>query len=678
MKTTNRLRAAALAACLLHGTGLRAAENEWSAPPAQDLLERLRHGHPRLLVTNEEMARLKRRAASDRALADAFALMRGEADRIRGTESKYGGVLRTSREAKILLWAWRMTQEQEYARRVWEILADGGKAECERLDASGGFKGRSSSYLYISELIQAMALAYDWCYGAWSPEQRESIRNAIVKLELEPALAIIRGEGRKHRGTLWYEDDKTVQAFWYRGPSNWNATCSAGVVLGALAIADEMPELAGRILEGALNGFQAYARSFAPDGGSSEGPGYLGGGMSDAVWLLASLETGLGTDFGLSSFPGFGSTGEFLLHITSPTGLYFAFGDTPVEVRRWPYLFWLARRFDRPDYAWYAREGEGLSPRFGWFDGDRRIWDALWYGKPVDAGMIAAFPRDRYFRNAAVRPVPPDLAHFRRGPELVALRGSWTDPRAAYVGLKASGGLIGHDQCDAGTFVLDALGQAWAEEQGNPGYATRRPKPRRGYEYYGKKEDQPLYRTEGQNALLFNPDAYVGQERNARCPILSFRSVPERAHAVADLTAAYTRDARRVLRGVALLDRKRVLVQDEFEAAKPSRVLWTMHTRAGIELVNGGAAAVLSKGDQRLHTRILAPEGATFEVLGPGPLPSSPPTDEGTRIREDMRKLTIPLRNAERGRIAVLFLPLEAGQEAAPGSQPPLTPLEAW
>jgi hypothetical protein len=86
-----------------------------------------------------------------------------------------------------------------------------------------------------------------------------------------------------------------------------------------------------------------------------------------------------------------------------------------------------------------------------------------------DGPWVKAFPLDRHFRNALVTPVPVEMARLWEGPELVTLRGSWTDPRTTFVGLKATGGLMGHDQCDAGTFVLDALGQAWAEEQGNPG-----------------------------------------------------------------------------------------------------------------------------------------------------------------------------------------------------------------
>jgi hypothetical protein len=559
---------------------------------------------------------------------------------------------------------------------LWEILDEGGKSVSAQLARNGGFKGSTDmQFLYVSELVQAMALGFDWCHEAWSSAERESIRKAIVELSLRPGLAIIQGKGRMKNGTLWYEDDRTVENFWYRSANNWNATCSAGLVLGSLAVAEEMPEVAGPVLEGALAGFAGYARSFAPDGGSSEGPGYLGGGMSDAVWLLASLESGLGSDFGLSAFPGFGLTGDFILHVTSSIGQYFGFGDSPIEVRRWPFLFWLADRFNKPEYAWYARQGAGLGPEFGWFDGDRRIWDALWFGKPVDAALVKSFPLDRHFRNAPVTPVPAGQERLWQGPELVALRGSWSDPRAAYVAVKASGGLQGHDQCDAGTFVFDALGQAWAEEQGNPGYRQQRPNPRKSYQYYGKKEAQPLYRTEGQNTLLFNPDEYVGQERNVRCPVPIFRFSPERATTVLDLTLAYSRDARRVRRGVALLDRKWLLVQDEFELKKPSSVLWTMHTRARIELADGGATAILTKGGERLRAEILEPKDAAFKVLGPGPLPSSPATDEGTRIHKDIRKLTVRLENPARGRIAVRLVPLESGTQTPPHH---FTSLDDW
>jgi hypothetical protein len=52
------------------------------------------------------------------------------------------------------------------------------------------------------------------------------------------------------------------------------------------------------------------------------------------------------------------------------------------------------------------------------------------------------------------------------------------------------------------------------------------------------------------------------QRRKIVAPILAFGSTPKRAFAVADLTPAYPDEAASLRRGIALLDRARVLVQE--------------------------------------------------------------------------------------------------------------------
>ena len=48
------------------------------------------------------------------------------------------------------------------------------------------------------------------------------------------------------------------------------------MTIGALAIADEEPELAAKIIADGRNSIPRAMASFAPDGGWAEGPGYWG------------------------------------------------------------------------------------------------------------------------------------------------------------------------------------------------------------------------------------------------------------------------------------------------------------------------------------------------------------------------------------------------------------------
>ncbi|OQB89498.1 MAG: hypothetical protein BWX84_02385 [Verrucomicrobia bacterium ADurb.Bin118] len=107
-------------------------------------------------------------------------------------------------------------------------------------------------------------------------------------------------------------------------------------------------------------------------------------------------------------------------------------------------------------------------------------------------------------------------------------------------------------------------------------------------------------------------------------------------------------------RGVALLDRERVLIQDELDMAAPAEVWWFMHTQARVRLEAEGAVAILERGGQQLAARILAPAHARFTVRRAEPLPTSPhPPEQGNN--DSVRKLTVHLENVKDLRLAVLF-----------------------
>ena len=75
--------------------------------------------------------------------------------------------------------------------------------------------------------------------------------------------------------------------------------------------------------------------------------------------------------------------------------------------------------------------------------------------------------------------------------------------------------------------------------------------------------------------------------------------------AVADLTAAYARQASSVRRGIALLPgRKTMLVQDEVAAGAPAEVAWFLHTEAQAKMQADGRSAILTQGKQRLLVRL--------------------------------------------------------------------------
>ena len=213
-----------------------------------------------------------------------------------------------------------------------------------------------------------------------------------------------------------------------------------------------------------------------------------------------------------------------------------------------------------------------------------------------------------------------------------------------------------HSHLDLGTFVLDGLGHRWAVDLGGDNYNLPG--------YFSKAQRWTYYRlrTEGQNTLVIDGQ---NQETKARAPIVAYRSTAERASAIADLTAGYPM-TKRVWRGVAMLGRKQILIEDEIEAEQPVEIVWSMHTPAQVTIE--GKTAGLRMTGAEMTARILSPAGAKFEVA-----PARPATAEENQ-NQGINKLSIRLPEKTREtRIVVLF-------EASTGrpDAPTVIPLTQW
>jgi len=124
-----------------------------------------------------------------------------------------------------------------------------------------------------------------------------------------------------------------------------------------------------------------------------------------------------------------------------------------------------------------------------------------------------------------------------------------------------------------------------------------------------------------------------------------------------------------VHRGVCLLDKRRVLLQDEMALPKDTDAVWSMHTRAEIEL--GGRRALLKRDGQRMEVLALLPKGAVFENTSAN---AKPPENPNEGVRKLL--LTAPRPVPEKLVFSVLFTPLEPGQEESEPLQP--YPMSRW
>ena len=556
------------------------------------IFSNLRAGHPRLFLTDEDLVRLRGVAHDDPLGRTYVELLRRQGEEILtlppvervfvGWDPNYMYMLLESRKVVHRVYTlgmlFRLTGEERWAARaVKEMLA-----------VARFVDWHPAHWLDVAEMMNAVATGYDWLYHFMTPEQRAEISVALLEKGLREAERAYWNPRPEPR-----HDTVNQRMWWARNPFNWNNVCNGGVIVGALALAEEYPELAERLIREAVVGLPFALASYAPDGAWAEGPGYWRYATTYTALAFSALETALGTDFGLSDLPGMAEAGWFRMHGAGPAGLVFNFADAAETSSFEPALYYLARRYRNPAFARAAEVSRKI--------GDADVtWGAftralLWYDPQLFRQLELEQPdvkpaRDAHYANT-------HLAFFRS---------AWDDPDAFYVGFKGGDNQANHSHLDLGTFVFDALGQRWVSDLCGDEYTLA------GYwETHGRRWSYYRLGTAGHNTLLLDGK---NQKYEAKAPLTAFSSSPDSAYAVADLTAAYAPSgALRVQRRIELGGGRRILTtSDEVQTSAPVTVEWRIHTTATVEVQ--GATAVLRRGGKTMLARLLQPAGAVFQA----------------------------------------------------------------
>ncbi|MBC7868382.1 MAG: heparinase II/III family protein, partial [Gloeobacteraceae cyanobacterium ES-bin-316] len=199
---------------------------------------------------------------------------------------------------------------------------------------------------------------------------------------------------------------------------------------------------------------------------------------------------------------------------------------------------------------------------------------------------------------------------------------------------------------------LDALGERWILDLGKENYNLP--------EYFTTAGTRWTYyrtRAESHNTLIFNPGKEPGQATRAKAKITKFNTSPKTAFAIADLSAAYTTDMNSVQRGIAMVDRKRIIIRDEMLAKNSADVYWFVHTEAAVKVDASGKKAILILNGKQMEATIMAPSNARFESLAASPLSGSP-NPPGINPNTGITRLSIQLKNITKGEITVEFKPV--------------------
>jgi len=576
MSVTNKLITIPRIFCLsillflfLQATGQTSTRDPLTIPDQDSILGTLNPDHPRIILTDEKLGELKFLYDSDQDLQAMVDSMISRADGYLNHEpleyNLIGPRLLSVSTAcvdrtRILSLAWRWTDDCRYADKAVENLI----AVCAFPDWN------PSHFLDTAEMSHAVGLGYDWLNDYLDDETKEILRDGLIRHGITPALSA-------------YEENR------YSFPTrqnNWNQVCNGGMIIGALAIADEEPDIAARIVHGAVNSLPVAMDLYAPDGAWMEGPGYWYYASRYAAYAFSALETSLGTDFGLSQTPGFSESGYFPIYLAGPTGRLLAFADCSegASLASMPCQFFLSSTFDIPLLSFMEHEMSG---------GSGKVAENLMWYVPKPEFDITSLPLDQYFDG----PV-----------EVVSMRSSWDDPNALFVGIKAGFNQVPHGHLDLGNFEFDMAGVRWAVDIGRDDYNL--PGYWRGG-IGGQRWNYYRLRSISHNIPVINNS---DQDPMATSTVTRSQLNCDDPFAIIEIDGAWDEFSDRIIRGVRLLnERTALLVQDEFNLTESCEVTWGITTAAEIEIREDGAA-ILTQDGKSIVASILSPEGVQFSV----------------------------------------------------------------
>lgn len=518
-------------------------------------------GHPRILLMKGEEATIKSTIAKDAVWANTHKAIIDESDRlitIAPVQRIQIGrrLLDKSREALrrlfFLSYAYRTTAEKKYLDR----------AEKEMLAIAGFSDWNPSHFLDVAEMTMAVAIGYDWLYNDLSDASKSIIKEAILKKGLEPSL-----------------DSKYNS--WLKAEHNWNQVCNAGMTYGAIAIYEDQPRLAKEIINRAISSIVLPMHDYAPDGVYPEGYGYWGYGTSFNVMFISAIEKLFGKDFGLNQLPGFMKTAGFMENMTGATGLPFNYSDAGGIGGLHPAMFWLANKVNDPSLLWVERSY--LKKRAPEALVKDRLFPAimLWSGG-ISIDNISA-PKETMWLGNGKNPV-------------AMMRTSWTDPNAIYVATKGGSVSINHAHMDIGSFVMEADGVRWAMDFGMQDYESLESK---GIKLFGRTQDAERWTVFRLTNLVHNTLAIDSQHQlvTGHAPIIASSRNPDFMHTTIDLSEIYKGQVTASKRGIAVVDKKQVLIRDEIETLnKETTIRWTMLTPADVRIINDHQALLTKDG----------------------------------------------------------------------------------
>lgn len=457
---------------------------------------------------------------------------------------------------------------QKKGRRLWEVshealsrvlfLSYAYRTQNDSLAAHRAIKEilnvcsfrdwNETHFLDVAEMTMAVAIGYDWLYDLLDNSQRVLISKAIKEKAFDH---VLKGRGPDY----------------LRSSSNWNSVCNAGMLYGAIAVYDIMPDLATKVIKSVINSNPRVLESYNPDGGYPEGYSYWGYGTSFQVLLMDALESLLCYEF--ENKDGFLKTGKFIDFMVSPLGKSFNFSDCS-EVATCHFPMWW--------FAWKTGD-ETLTYTSEKFI-DNKKYNFL---ENSLLPLIPIFAARLNNRNTH-KPVEKTLVIQGKTPVFIYREG-WDSTTDNYLGIKGGSAKTTHAHSDAGSFVYDFEGVRWAMDLGRQDYYSLE---KEGIDLWNMHQDSQRWdimrmRNDCHNTLTIDS---LRHNVNAFAEILQTFRLEDKKGAIVDLTSTLGK-IKKAHRSIYLDDSDYLHVIDSITTGEDDiQLTWIMVTPAEAEIIS--------------------------------------------------------------------------------------------
>ena len=479
--------------------------------------------------------------------------------------------------------AYQITGEVEYGRAGAELLAAAGRD----LPPDAPPVGPRSFAGARGDVLRAMAVGYDWLYGAMTEEQRSAVAEMMARY-IENLLT------EAESGRAWWVPNH-----------NFIGVAIGASGLASLALTERFPERAPDWTSRCAKLIETWLDSgFDEQGAYGEGVLYAAYGLDNGLLFMDALKRAGGPD--LLTHPRLRRVPHFFVQSLLPgEGIYDARNDSSYAGIKGPQLLRL------------AAEGDGLA-KWLWLHtagpDSRKPYTVLWANDVQPLDPVAAGE--------------PWAAHFL-GRGLVCFRTGWGREDVLF-SVESGPFFKGtHNQADKGHFALYGKGERWAIDSG----------------YGNNQEPEGKAQTVAHNCVLIDGkgQALSGAGLGTNGRIIAYQASEQLGYALCDQTEAYQQNNRGTP-GVPLERAHRhsffvrpaegvpayaLIVDDIAVDGADHEYDWLLHTSEDNRFVLGdqGAASIAAERAASGGAYIETPEGVGDG--GPG-VATFPFTVEGT------------------------------------------------